>query len=67
MENYSYYSEPINTTLTIRTALFLGLFVTLTTAFGISHGKHMDKTASKVDSYSVPAMLKISRRENNLS
>lgn len=67
MENITYNYDSINTTLSIKTALILAIFVTLTTVFGISHGEHTDKTASKAHSYSVQSILKTTRREDNLS
>ena len=67
MNSYTYYIEPANTTLSFKTAVFLGAFMTFTTVLGIAHGHHAEKTASKVDSYQVSNMLKISRREDELS
>ena len=65
MDNY--YIEPANTTLSVKSALVLGALVTATTVLGVAHGKHTEKTASRVDSYAVHNMLKIGRREDDLS
>ena len=54
----SYYIEPVNTTLSVKSALVLGVLVT---------AKHTEKTASRVDSFTVHNTLKIGRREDELS
>ena len=63
----TYYKEPVNTTLSVKSALVLGALVTATTVLGVAHGKHTEKTASRVDSFTVHNTLKIGRREDELS
>lgn len=66
MENYLQYTEPSNTTLSIKAAVLLGFFVTFATVLGVAHGKHTEKTASKLESHSIHNVIKIGRREDYL-
>ena len=50
------------TALSLLQAFALSLFVTATTVLGISHGKHMDKTASHIEIPSIHIAVRSSRK-----